>query len=238
MHNPLFQNILPEDIPVMLKRLHAYTKSYQKEEYIRHAGDPADFIGIVESGSIHVLQDDYYGNRNITASISEGSLFGEAFVCAGIPHLPVDIVAAEDCTIMFLKGKKLLNTCDNGCKFHHTLIRNLLGIVAQNNMYLNQKIKYTSRKTTREKLMAYLTDQAKMKGSNDFTIPFNRQELADYLGVERSAMSAELGKLPGVLPDRRYSPGFPCRYRYPPPFFSGKNSPLQWNPRKYLTPLK
>ena len=162
MHNPLFQNILPEDIPVMLKRLHAYTKSYPKEEYIRHAGDPADFIGIVESGSIHVLQDDYYGNRNITASISEGSLFGEAFVCAGIPHLPVDIVAAEDCNIMFLNGKKLLNTCDNGCEFHHTLIRNLLGIVAQNNMYLNQKIKYISRKTTREKLMAYLTDQAKM----------------------------------------------------------------------------
>ena len=159
MHNPLFQNILPEDIPVMLKRLHAYTKSYPKEEYIRHAGDPADFIGIVESGSIHVLQDDYYGNRNITASISEGSLFGEAFVCAGIPYLPVDIVAAEDCNIMFLNGKKLLNTCDNGCEFHHTLIRNLLGIVAQNNMYLNQKIKYISRKTTREKLMAYLIRQ-------------------------------------------------------------------------------
>lgn len=205
MHNPLFQNILPEDIPVMLKRLHAYTKSYQKEEYIRHAGDPADFIGIIESGSIHILQDDYYGNRNITASISEGSLFGEAFACAGIPYLPVDIVAAEDCTVMFLNVKKLLNTCDNGCEFHHTLIRNLLGIVAQNNMYLNQKIKYTSRKTTGEKLMAYLTDQAKMKSSNDFTIPFNRQELADYLGVERSAMSAELGKLTklGILQTQR-----------------------------------
>ena len=89
---------------------------FPKEEYIRHAGDPADFIGIVESGSIHVLQDDYYGNRNITASISEGSLFGEAFSCAGIPYLPVDIVAAEDCNIMFLNGKKLLNTCDNGCE--------------------------------------------------------------------------------------------------------------------------
>lgn len=85
MSNPLFQNILPEDIPIMLKRLHAYTKSYQKEAYIRHAGDPADFIGIIESGSIHILQDDYYGNRNITASISEGSLFGEAFSCAGRP---------------------------------------------------------------------------------------------------------------------------------------------------------
>ena len=202
MTSTLFQNILPEDIPVMLKRLNAYTKSYQKEEYIKHAGDPADFIGIIETGSIHVLQDDYYGNRNITASISRGSL---AFACAGIPYLPVDIVAAEDCTVMFLNGKTLLNTCDNGCKFHHTLVRNLLGIVAQNNMYLNQKIKYTSRKTTREKLMTYLNDQAKMKGSNDFTIPFNRQELADYLGVERSAMSAELGKLTklGILRTQR-----------------------------------
>ena len=114
MTSTLFQNILPEDIPVMLKRLNAYTKSYQKEEYIKHAGDPADFIGIIETGSIHVLQDDYYGNRNITASISRGSLFGEAFACAGIPYLPVDIVAAEDCTVMFLNGKTLLNTCDNG----------------------------------------------------------------------------------------------------------------------------
>lgn len=205
MDSPLFQNISPEDIPVMLKRLNAYTKSYQKDEYIRHAGDPADFIGIIESGSIHILQDDYYGNRNITASIPRGSLFGEAFVCAGIPCLPVDIVAAEGCTVMFFNGKMLLNTCDNSCKFHHTLVRNLLEIVAQNNMYLNRKIKYISRKTTREKLMAYLTDQAKLKGSNDFTIPFNRQELADYLGVERSAMSAELGKLTklGVLRTQR-----------------------------------
>ena len=103
MTNTLFQNILPEDIPVMLKRLNAYTKSYQKEEYIKHAGDPADFIGIIESGSVHILQDDYYGNRNITASIPPNSLFGEAFACAGIPYLPVDIVAAEDCTVMFLR---------------------------------------------------------------------------------------------------------------------------------------
>ncbi len=205
MNNPLFQNISPDEIPVMLKRLHAYTKAYQKEEYIKYAGDPVDFIGIVQSGSIHVLQDDYYGNRNITASISEGSLFGEAFACAGIPILPVDIVAAEDCSITFLNAKAILNTCDNGCKFHHTLVQNLLGIVAQKNIYLNQKIKYTSRKTTREKLMAYLTDQATKKGSNDFTIPFNRQELADYLGVERSAMSTELGQLVklGVLQTQR-----------------------------------
>ena len=83
MSNPLFQNILPEDIPIMLKRLHAYTKSYQKEAYIRHAGDPADFIGIIESGSIHILQDDYYGNRNITASISRVPCSGRPFPVPG-----------------------------------------------------------------------------------------------------------------------------------------------------------
>lgn len=130
MTSTLFQNILPEDIPVMLKRLNAYTKSYQKEEYIKHAGDPADFIGIIESGSVHILQDDYYGNRNISASIPPNSLFGEAFAWCRNSTSSCGYAAAEDCTVMFLNGKTLLNTCDNSCTFHHTLIRNLLGIVA------------------------------------------------------------------------------------------------------------
>ncbi|EKC70453.1 protein containing Cyclic nucleotide-binding domain protein, partial [human gut metagenome] len=129
MTSTLFQNILPEDIPVMLKRLNAYTKSYQKEEYIKHAGDPADFIGIIESGSVHILQDDYYGNRNITASIPPDSLFGEAFACAGIPYLPVDIVAAEDCTVDVPKWENTVKLpATTAALFHHTLIRNLLGI--------------------------------------------------------------------------------------------------------------
>ncbi len=204
-HNPLFNNITIDDIPIMLNRLHAYTKSYKKEEYIKHSGDNADFIGILLSGKIHILQDDYYGNRNITASISEGALFAEAFACADIKQLNLDIVAADNCTVMFLDSSTMLGSCNHTCKFHHTIVKNLLGIVANKNMYLNQKLRYMSRKTTSKKVMAYLYEQAKLTDSNEFTIPFNRQELADYLGVERSAMSVEISKLVklGIIETKR-----------------------------------
>ncbi len=208
--NPLFKDIPAGNITSMLRRLNAYTKSYNKDEYIRHTGDTADFIGIILSGEIHILQDDYDGNRSITASIPSGSMFGEAFACAGIRHLPVDIMAVDNCIILFLDSQTLLNSCDscfnnscsgtnssdnNGCSYHHILIRNLLGIVAHKNISLNQKLRYVSHKTTKEKLLAYLSQQAKQHNSKDFTINFNRQELADYLGVERSAMSTEISKL-------------------------------------------
>lgn len=223
--NPLFNDIPAGNITSMLRRLNAYTKSFKKDEYIRHTGDMADFIGIILSGEIHILQDDYDGNRSITASIPAGSMFGEAFACAGIRHLPVDIMAVDNCIILFLDSQTLLNSCDNcfnnscsgtnsfdnssfnndcsgtsssdnnGCSYHHILIKNLLGIVAHKNISLNQKLRCVSHKTTKEKLLAYLSQQAKQHNSKDFTINFNRQELADYLGVERSAMSAEISKL-------------------------------------------
>lgn len=197
--NPLFKDIPTCNITSMFSRLNAYTKSYQKDEYVKHTGDTADFIGIILSGEIHILQDDYDGNRSITASIPAGSMFGEAFACAGISHLPVDIMAVDNCIILFLDSQTLLNSCDgcldNGCSYHHILIRNLLGIVAHKNISLNQKLRCISHKTTKEKLLAYLSQQAKQHNSKDFTINFNRQELADYLGVERSAMSAEISRL-------------------------------------------
>ena len=203
--NPLFKGILPEDFPSVLDRLNSYTKNYKKNEYIRHVGDPADFIGIVLSGEIHIYQDDYYGKRSITASIKEGALFGEAFSCAGIGVLPVDIYASENSTILFLNSNILFSSCDKSCKFYHILTKNLLGIIARKNIYLNQKLKYHSHKTTREKILAYLNDQAKENGSSEFTIPFNRQQLADYLGVERSAMSLEISKLvkQGIIKTQR-----------------------------------
>lgn len=197
--NPLFKDIPAGNITSMLSRLNAYTKSYKKDEYIRRIGDTADFIGIILSGEIHILQDDYDGNRSITASIPAGSMFGEAFACARISHLPVDIMAVDNCIILFLDSQTLLNSCDScldsGCSYHHILIRNLLGIVAYKNISLNQKLRCISHKTTKEKLLAYLSQQAKQHNSKDFTINFNRQELADYLGVERSAMSAEISRL-------------------------------------------
>ena len=180
--NPLFQGIPQAKLPCVLEKLKAHTRYYKKEETIRHCGSAVNFIGIVLEGDIHILQDDYYGNR-----------------------LPATIVAATDCHILTISSHALLHATDESWTYHTVLIRNLLGIVARKNMYLNRKLKYTSHKTTAEKLLAYLNDQAKEKGTNAFYIPFNRQQLADYLGVERSAMSAEISRLAslGLLETRR-----------------------------------
>ena len=205
INNSLFRSIPESDIPILLKHLEAYTGQYKKDTFIKMTGDPADFIGIVLSGEIYICQTDFYGNRSIVASFTAGNLFAESFACDGIAQLPADILAAADCRILFLSSRTLFQSCDRCSSFHHQLIANLLGIVSRKNLYLNQKLSYISRGTTKEKLLAYLSDQAKQNHSNEFTIPFNRQELADFLGVERSAMSAELGKLSklGVLETQR-----------------------------------
>ena len=122
-------------------------------------------------------------------------MFAEAFACAEAAELPVDILATSRAYILFLDRSMLFGECSKTCAFHSILIRNLLKIVAGKNMLLNQKLSYSSHKTTGEKIMAYLSDQAKLHHSSEFIIPFNRQELADYLGVERSAMSAEISRL-------------------------------------------
>ena len=203
--NPLFEGISESQLPLVLQTLESYTKGYAKESFVKNSGEAADFIAIVLSGEVYLCQNDYYGNRTIIASLTTGSLFGEAFVCSGIPTLPMDIWAASDCHILFLQSPLIPHRCDGKCDFYHRLITNLLGIVARKNLYLNQKLSYASKRTTREKLLAYLFDQAQKNHSNQFMIPFNRQGLADFLGVERSAMSAELGKLvkEGILETKK-----------------------------------
>ena len=150
---------------------------------------------MVLCGSVQILQEDYFGNRSILTTVEAGGIFGEMFACADIESLPVSAVSAADCTVMLMDIKRILRVCTGGCAFHNRLIENLLRSVAQKTLALSGKISYMARKTTREKLIAYLTDTAKRTGSEEFTIPYDRQGLADYLGVERSAMSAELSKL-------------------------------------------
>ncbi len=202
---PLFEGMPADDIPVILKRLGSYSKKYKRNDFIKTAGDPIDFIGIVLEGSIQVLQDDYYGNRNIRAHFGQGALFAEAFACAGVKFLPVDILASDDAEILFINSNSIFASCGGRCEYHHTLITNLLKIVAQKNMLMNQKLKYSSHKTTKEKLMAFLHDQSRINKSKEFTIPFDRQALADYFGVERSAMSTEINKLvkQGIIETKR-----------------------------------
>lgn len=192
---PLFDEIDTADIPNMLKCLRVQERHFAKDTYVCNEGDPADFIGIVLNGSIHVLQDDYSGKRTVNAAFGPGDIFAEAVALAEIPALPFSILSVTDTDLLFIDVEHLLHQCNHVCEFHSRLIENLLKIVARKNLFLNQKLHCVTRKTTGEKLLAYLNEQARKQHSDEFLIPFDRQGLADYLGVERSAMSAGLSRL-------------------------------------------
>ncbi len=191
----LFANVDMSDIKLLLNCLSAKTERFKENETIFLAGNKAEFVGIVLSGQVQVVKEDFYGNKNIVAFIEKGQLFGEAFACADLKILPVSVFSAEDSEIMLIDYRKIITTCSNTCSFHSKLIYNMLRIVANKNIILSQKIEFISKRTTKEKLLAYLSSEAKKAGSNSFSIPFSRQELADFLSVDRSAMSAELCKL-------------------------------------------
>ena len=152
-------------------------------------------MGIVLKGRVQLVRTEYYGNRSILASIEPPQLFGEAFAWAGLKSLPVDVVAAEDTELLLIEARRIAHPCGNTCTFHCQIIQNLLHIVAKKNLILHQKIEITSKRSTREKLITYLLLQAKQAQGRTFTIPYDRQELADYLGVERSGLSMEISRL-------------------------------------------
>ena len=192
---PLFEGIDTVDLQSMLGCLGANTVSVKKGQALFREGDSTIYIGIVLSGSVQIIREDYYGNRSIMAHIGPKQLFGESYAFSGAPALPVSIIADEDTNVLLLDSRRVSTCCSSACAFHNQVIYNLLRLVAQNNLLLHQKIQITSKRTTREKLMAYLLSQAKQQGSNAFPIPYDRQELADYLEVDRSGLSAEISKL-------------------------------------------
>ena len=192
---PLFSGISRQEMEPMLHCLGGRVRTLTKGDPVFLEGDPTEFVGVVLSGSVQVVRDDFYGNRSVLTAVAPGGLFAEAFACAGLPALPVSVIAQQDSKVLLLDREKILSGCSSGCAFHSRLIQNLLRGIAQKNLVLTQKIRCMSRKTTREKLMEYLLEQAKLRGQAEFVIPYDRQALADYLGVERSAMSAEIGKL-------------------------------------------
>lgn len=191
----LFRNIEDSNLTKMLTCLGAKVESFDKKYTIIAEGNPAKYIGIMLSGSAQIIRMDYFGNRNIVSGIEASETFCEAFACAEVKAVPVTIVATEPCEIMLIDCSHILHTCSNNCGFHQQLIFNLMKDLATKNIMFHQKIEITSKRSTREKLLSYLTFQAKKAGSNVFDIPFDRQELADYLEVDRSGLSAEISKL-------------------------------------------
>ncbi len=202
---PLFLDIQDKDLIPLLACLGARVESFGKKYTIFAEGTPSRYIGIVLSGKVQIIQLDYYGNRSIIAEAGPGELFSEAFACAGLDSAPVSAIADEDSEIMLIDCHCITHTCSNSCEFHQQIIFNLMKNLAAKNIMFLQRIQITSKRTTREKLLEYLATQAKKHNSSTFDIPFDRQELADYLEVDRSGLSAEISKLrnEGVLKSKK-----------------------------------
>lgn len=191
----LFTDIAPGDIESMLTCLSFIKRQYPEGADIFTAGDETFQMGVVLSGSVDILQEDFWGNQTILSRLSPADIFAESFVLAQVKSLPVSVVATRASDILLLDYGRILHTCTNACVFHDRLIANLLAIVARKNMTLTQKVAHVTKRTTREKLLSYLSSQARQAGSRRFSIPFDRQALANYLAVDRSAMSSELGRM-------------------------------------------
>lgn len=191
----LFAGISEDEIETMLTCLGATQMSYHKGEYVFHAGDELQQIMVLVQGKLHIQKDDYWGNRTITNVVECGEIFGESYVTEQHDGLMNDVVAVEDSEIISFDVNRILSVCSSACRFHTLTVRNLFRAISEKNRKLMGKLGVISRRTTRDKLLTYLSEEAKKHGTAEFEIPFNRQQMADYLSVDRSAMSAELCKL-------------------------------------------
>ena len=191
----LFRGASPKEIEAMLGCLEAEKRDYHRGDIIYCAGDVVGTMGLVLSGSASIENGDVWGNRSILDKVGPGMVFAETYACIPGEPMMVSVVAAEDTEILFLNISRVLYTCPNACGFHSKLIQNLLSISARKNLKLSRRIFHTSSKSIRGRLLSYLSFQAVQNESNDFEISFNRQQLADYLSVDRSAMSNELSKM-------------------------------------------
>lgn len=190
----LFEGIEDGEMETMLKCLGAFTRRYVKDEFLYRRGDRTECLGVVLTGNVRVVREDWWGNRTVLGDVGAGMPICTEYACTSDP-LDVSIVANEPTEVMFLDVGRAANVCNSSCKFHNRLVKNLMRNLAGTSMVMNRRLDQLAKRSTREKICAFLSDQARAAGSSDFMIGMNRQEMADYLGVDRSAMSTELGKM-------------------------------------------
>ena len=191
----LFSGISDEELAAMLSCLGARIDTFPKGSRLLRAGEAVEEVGLVLAGSALIVQEDIWGNRNILSRTAPGQTYAAAFACAPNSVSNVSVVTETPTTVLFLNVKRLLTVCPSACAHHSRIIRNLLGELAEKNLRFSEKLTHMGQRTTRAKLMSYFSAEAQRRGGYEFDIPFSRQQLADYLGVERSGLSLELGKM-------------------------------------------
>ncbi len=191
----IFAGVEEEEILTLLNCLQAKLDTYKKGDYVFRQGEHLDNIMVLLEGSLHVQRDDYWGNRSIISRIDVGDMFGEAYAAPDSGAILNDVIAIEDSVVLFLDVHRIMTVCSSACRFHALVVQNLFFAITEKNRKLVLKLGHMSKRSTREKLISYLSEEAKRQNSGTFTIPFNRQQLADFLSVDRSAMSNELCKM-------------------------------------------
>lgn len=191
----IFSGISAEETEKMLHCLEVRPETFQKDEYILRAGDRVEAFGLVITGKVMIIQEDFWGNRNILAAVGAGHCFAETFACSPGAVLNVSVIAETNVQVLFLNVKRILTTCPSTCSHHSRMIRNLLSELAEKNLRLNEKITHIGQRSRRAKILSYLSAEAQRHGSAEFDIAFSRQQLADYLSVDRSGLSMELSRM-------------------------------------------
>lgn len=191
----MFQGISADEVTILLSCLKVRTQHYKKGETVIREGDPVDSLGLVLFGFVQVIRLDYEGNRLIQAGFGPGAVFAESIVAAGISRSPVSVVCGEDSAVLFIPFEKMFKSCASSCSFHHKLIVNVVEMLARKNLLLSSRIEVASKRSIREKILEYLGQEKKRQGGEEILIPYNQTELADFLCVDRSALSRELGNM-------------------------------------------
>ena len=195
VHSPLFDGISLEERKTMLGCIGYHIGTFKKGDIVAFEAENIKHIGIIVSGAVDMIKEDLWGNKTMLVRMKKDELFGETFACGSDNLSVVTFLVSEDAKILFMPFDRVMHSCTMACVFHHRLIENMVHIIANKNRDLMQKVEVISKRTIRERLLAYLSIQAQIQGSRYFEIPFGRVELAEYLCVDRSALTRELVKM-------------------------------------------
>ena len=193
--NPLFAGLNEFDIKKLSSCLSADEKTFSRDSFVFRAGSDIGNVYLIISGSMHIISEDFWGNRTIIETIEKNTLFGEAYALSSRNKYLVSVIAAENSVVFEIDSSRLFKACPKMCDCHVLVIENIMHILSEKIVKLTEKDGHLSQRTTREKILSYLSKCALQSQSDAFSIPYSRQQLADYLCVDRSALSHELGKL-------------------------------------------
>ena len=195
VNSPLFDGVSPEDRKTMLGCIGYHIGTFRKGDIVAFEGENLKHIGIVLSGSVDMVKEDLWGNKTMLVRVRRDDLFGETFACGSDNLSVVTFLVSEDARILFMPFNRVMHSCTMACAFHHRLIENMVHIIANKNRDLMRKVEVVSKRSIREKLLTYLSLQAQIQQTRYFEIPLGRVELAEYLCVDRSALTRELVKM-------------------------------------------